>query len=568
MPPAAAIDVVRPRFVAKDDPRRFEIKTGAVRAFKAIDPADGVEKMYLEGTASSTVDDRMGDTLDASAQTKMVAQARGIVMWLNHSYMVPEDILGTCREATLQNASDPTQGECIDLMIRLEIDAENPRAVKAWKHVEGGTKLGFSIGGIWLDFDWKNEDDWMDWRVVVHDVDLLEISLVGIPANPRAYTKGFVEFATRSLHTHIDEYVKTISDELRALPDARAMVKKAMLAPHAGEERPDTTPAQLDALGLEEKTMPPAAEQTAAPAEETPTTEAPLTDMDAFAKDAETAALAAAESGAVVANAEETIASGSATLAPDGQGADLALSETQQRAAATSAGETIIVSQTRSADDGANPLNDDQATAVLSAMRSLKSVHAHGCCIESLVNIALAHKAVRSLLPDDYDVPGDADLPSDPEMPTAAEKAIETLSFEDGQTVVVRGVDETQLATLSAAYPKVTFVVLGAGSVAELDADLAAKTAARDALAGEIAEATQRREALTTEQKQLEDKLAELRATPTGRITAQPGGSTKTGSEPVATPEMYLKSNAEAAAVIGAAAQRQDQNDPRLRATT
>ena len=132
----------RPRALDQDDPRKFEMFSGATKAI-AIKDDSGVTHYYIEGTASSSVKDRMGDILDEQCQASMLAQSRGLTMWLNHSYKVPEDILGTCVESTLERATDPEQGECLDLLIRVEIDPENPRALKSWQHIQKGTKLAF-----------------------------------------------------------------------------------------------------------------------------------------------------------------------------------------------------------------------------------------------------------------------------------------------------------------------------------------------------------------------------------------------------------------------------------------
>ena len=181
--------------------RHFKIHSlGAMKAFKANAP-DGSPAMYLEGIASSTVRDRHGDTITANAQAQMLEAAKGLTMWLNHSYDVPEDILGTCEESSLVSGTD--QGsDCLDLTIRCKIDANNPRAVKTWQHVNGGTQLGFSIGGEITQFEFDEEnDDGSSWcpPMIIDGLALYEISCVGIPANPRAYTRTFVEEMSRGM---------------------------------------------------------------------------------------------------------------------------------------------------------------------------------------------------------------------------------------------------------------------------------------------------------------------------------------------------------------------------------
>ncbi len=228
----------RPRALDKDDPRKFEIFSGATKAVEVKDDA-GASHYYIEGTASSSVKDRMGDILDEQCQASMLAQSRGLTMWLNHSYKVPEDILGTCVESTLERATDPEQGECLDLLIRVEIDPENPRALKSWQHIQKGTKLAFSVGGYFTDAEIvEDPDDSWNWHYVVSGIELLEISLVGIPANPRAYTE--------ELRAYVVAQAEQIIRESRAATpaEARMLVKKSLFGGSAVEEVPVNTCAQ------------------------------------------------------------------------------------------------------------------------------------------------------------------------------------------------------------------------------------------------------------------------------------------------------------------------------------
>lgn len=221
--------IERPPVVDKTDWRYLSIKTGAVKAFTR-DAPDGSKRYLIEGTASSSVEDLYGDTLTERCQASMLAQANGLTMWLNHSYDVPEDIAGTCIEPQLQNAAAEDGTRCIDLKITLEIDPENPRAFKSWQHVNRGTKLAFSIGGFFIDYElvFEDEDDWWG-HFIVDDVLLLEISLVGIPANPRAYTKTF-ENARAAVVSKAEEIVRAARDE--PLAERRLMIRKSFgLAP-------------------------------------------------------------------------------------------------------------------------------------------------------------------------------------------------------------------------------------------------------------------------------------------------------------------------------------------------
>jgi HK97 family phage prohead protease len=205
--------------------RDFKVHSNA--GLKAItrDLGEGKQALYLEGTASSTVRDRHGDTITSVAQAQMLEKARGLTMWLNHDYNVPEDILGTCEESELKSVQDAEGNDILDLVIRCKVDQENPRALKAWKHVNGGTQLGFSIGGAITECEVDEEnDDGSSWcpPLIINGLDLYEISLVGIPANPRSYTRNFVQEMSRGFMRNAARNPDVRKHLRRALPALRA----------------------------------------------------------------------------------------------------------------------------------------------------------------------------------------------------------------------------------------------------------------------------------------------------------------------------------------------------------
>jgi hypothetical protein len=262
-------DIDRQAAVTQDDPRRFAIRTRSAGAFAltadgaaeidlAVRHAEVVQKkreklvsddeqLWIKGTASSTVEDRQGDVLNANCQAKMLSQASGLTLWLNHQYSVPEDILGVCLEPTLVQRAVGV-GSVMDLDISVRVDNENPRAVKSWKHIAvSGVKLGFSIGGIFKDVDINPESDEDDWMpgLIVNDIELVEISLVGVPANPRAYTE-FVSEMTRGFKSNIERSVHRLVPEGRrdrgALKTTASLVRKSLLR---GVRPEDITMAKL-----------------------------------------------------------------------------------------------------------------------------------------------------------------------------------------------------------------------------------------------------------------------------------------------------------------------------------
>ena len=149
-------------------------------------------KMRLHGIASSTVKDRHGDTMQPSALVDMERSANNnLTIFLNHSYNVPEDVAGHVERALLR--SHPQDPDIHDLAMDIVVNETNDRAVKAWEAINGGTQLGLSIGAMIPDGG--ADRDRKSGAYSINHVELLETSLVGVPANPRSW----VEYAVKSL---------------------------------------------------------------------------------------------------------------------------------------------------------------------------------------------------------------------------------------------------------------------------------------------------------------------------------------------------------------------------------
>ncbi len=177
----AAVDKALP-------PGRFNIYSGILKASRS---ADG--KMRLHGVASSTTRDLHGDTMQPTALEAMERAANGnLTIFLNHSYEVPEDVAGSVERAVMKTRGVDGDGNPnYDLDMDILVNDSNPRAVKAFEAIERGTKLGLSIGALIPDGGARKEKN----AYLIDNVELLETSLVGIPANPRSW----IEYAAKSL---------------------------------------------------------------------------------------------------------------------------------------------------------------------------------------------------------------------------------------------------------------------------------------------------------------------------------------------------------------------------------
>ncbi len=178
-----------------DDTREWEPS-----ALKAVRDPDG--KMRLQGIASSTIKDLHGDTMLLSALEDMERAANnGLTIFGNHSYEVPEDVYGQTESAVIKQAGtvDRNGDPIYDLRFSIVMNDENERAVKTFKAIEKGSKLGISIGAN-IPEGGAVRDKKTGAYTISH-VDLLETSIVGIPANPRSW----VENAMKSLSMPVQQ---------------------------------------------------------------------------------------------------------------------------------------------------------------------------------------------------------------------------------------------------------------------------------------------------------------------------------------------------------------------------
>ena len=181
----------------------FKFFSGPLKAFEV--QKDGKRQMFVEGVASSTVQDRQGDQINRDAVVKMARSAQGITLFLNHSYNVPEDVFGSCTAVSLDPAMDSQQGACTDMRITVLVNEGNPRAVACWQSIMDGVRLAFSVGGALGEYilrDPKPGEEPGPWTyegkvMEIQELKLYEISLVGIPANQRAYVEDALAKAIR-----------------------------------------------------------------------------------------------------------------------------------------------------------------------------------------------------------------------------------------------------------------------------------------------------------------------------------------------------------------------------------
>lgn len=170
--------------------------------------SDGTPR--IEGIASSTTRDSHGDEITLPALRKMADNAVGLPVMLNHDYTWPEDQFGYIERAWITRGENDAKGDPIyDMRIGVGI-VDTKRALDGFEILRAGkTRLGFSIGAMVPDGAVELIKDGAGGRYRINDLRLAEVSLVPIPAHPRA----MVEYATKSVHTVFKAAKAALKDE-------------------------------------------------------------------------------------------------------------------------------------------------------------------------------------------------------------------------------------------------------------------------------------------------------------------------------------------------------------------
>lgn len=171
---------------------QFKIVTGAL---KAVDSPDG--RRVLHCTASSSITDRHGDEITEECIRDMTKQAveKSMTIFLNHHYIVPEDVIAKTFAAQTLNRVKTDDGDQIwDMDLDIEMVTSNVRADKTWDLLKKDmVKLGVSIGAMIEDWEYIDKDAGFWGGLRIKKVDLLEASIVGIPANQRSWVQNAVK---------------------------------------------------------------------------------------------------------------------------------------------------------------------------------------------------------------------------------------------------------------------------------------------------------------------------------------------------------------------------------------
>jgi len=162
----------------------FRFHTGQVEIFTKQD-GQGNEMRFLRGVASDDKIDRHGERFSKNALARMAETAKANLTLFGDHFHSWENTLGRVVEAAIN-----PQGQ-FEVVFQLEGEEAQPKIRQLWAKLKGKTKLALSVGGRILKT--FIEDAGGRQVRVLDDIELLEVSIVGIPANPRTWVEAIVK---------------------------------------------------------------------------------------------------------------------------------------------------------------------------------------------------------------------------------------------------------------------------------------------------------------------------------------------------------------------------------------
>ena len=167
------------------------IRTGAMFPVEAKDlPSGDAGKSILRMRGSSTIQDLQEDTMMYSALQSMCKVPAGMTLFLNHSYDLPDDAFGKLYDMPEVQIM---QNGIADLWLSEETFLRNPPAKRTHDMIVIDTaRFGSSVGCQVLNWSLKDPDDLFS-PVLIHEVLVVEWSVVGVPANQRCWVENAIK---------------------------------------------------------------------------------------------------------------------------------------------------------------------------------------------------------------------------------------------------------------------------------------------------------------------------------------------------------------------------------------
>jgi hypothetical protein len=187
--------------------------------------------------ASTNAQDMVGDVMDKTSLEEMRSAAVGTTVFLNHQYLVPDDVFGTVVSAEVVDRTlphpltkQPTKYTCLVYKVDPVTKEENKRGFRtAMMILNGRRRLGASVTVLILD---KLVEG--DKRRIKH-VYYIETSIVGVPCNPLSW----VEHASKALNQAVEKMTDTL-ERLSTVPVGQIVAKAAPTELTAAEQPNNT----------------------------------------------------------------------------------------------------------------------------------------------------------------------------------------------------------------------------------------------------------------------------------------------------------------------------------------
>lgn len=190
--------------------------------------SDRKNERLVHMVGSSTEKDLQGDVMSIFALQSMTKAAPNLTVWLNHDYSLPDSIFGSI----VQTPTIHHRDGIADLHLDVDVELENPAAARVKRYIDNGRRLGCSIGCMVTKYEIADESD-EDFStsgmgsIIIHDVYVVEYSVVGIPANQRSWVENAIRGVfTRTLDPGLAPAMKSLwpnkyEEIMRGIPDER-----------------------------------------------------------------------------------------------------------------------------------------------------------------------------------------------------------------------------------------------------------------------------------------------------------------------------------------------------------
>lgn len=199
---------------------------------------DGRRRFHL--TASSTIEDRVGDEIEVGALHEVAAKFReGVTIFMDHDWHHVESAFGVSDTAeVVQKGLDPESGKPIwDLDVGGVVNEPNPRAKQLADSIDGGfVRLGASMTAFIRKHARKPNG-----AKLIKSLDLVEASVVGVAENQRSWAHK----AALAIKSFYKDGIDT-SDLIEEETMSDEVIEKGMDAPQTPSEAAEPVDGKAD----------------------------------------------------------------------------------------------------------------------------------------------------------------------------------------------------------------------------------------------------------------------------------------------------------------------------------